>query len=179
MGRHPTNKFAQVLIGGTNKIFKKFTVKLPFPVTVEYRSLSQKRNKNYGTVIQLIRRPYSEKEQIIKDFKNSGYCVVKVHQLSTYLTELCPQCDKKGIPKIEKKDTADNRLRTWRNKKSTKLAKRPDEYWLTYYHNTEHRKCRIKQYQGREFNTFKPNKRKAIPFRKLTIENTIDVLKNQ
>jgi len=178
MGRKLKNDFVEIQIKNTNQTYRRFEVKVPFPVNVEFRPLHSKGNKHFGTVVKAINASYFEKEKIAEFFRNHGYEVVDLRQLKIWLTELCPQCGELGIPKVERKDTTDNRIRSGRyDNDRPKLAKRPDEYWVTYDHPAKSQKCRIQQYQGTESNTFKPNKFKKIDFRKFLLEDAVEFIK--
>ena len=85
--------------------------------------------------------------------------VIKVEPAVRQLIDLCPRCHKRGVPKIEKKNTRDNRQRSWRNKEQDEKSKkeRPPEFWLTYTHSKS-KKCRIRQYVNTPYPAFKQNK---------------------
>ncbi len=94
-------------------------------------------------------KPNSNLGELIKEIENEQSLkvkVIKVEPAIRQLIDLCPKCHKRGVPKIEEKDTSDNRERSWRNKEKTSpQKKREPEFWLTYTHSKT-KKCRICQY---------------------------------
>jgi len=136
-------------------------------------------NPLYGETTTYVSKPISEKKLIRKEIQKMGYKVTKIEPQIVQFTDLCPQCERRGIPKIEKKDTTDNRTRTWKNKARRDRTKRPDEYWLTYDHKTYPKKCRIVQAVNKPFPAFKKNLRKDIDIRKYYFPQVIGLLKNK
>ena len=178
MGRKTKNQFVEVQIEKSEKTFKLFHVKLPFPVNIAIRPKGPKEGKFEYFFVKTIKGLYAQKEKIRQELENFGYEIGSVKQLTTRMTELCPQCNRRGIPKIERKKTTDYHVRSWRygdNNLSPK--RRNDEYWLTYDHKINPKKCRIQQYQGLASNTFKPNKFKKINYRKYLLGGTMEELK--
>lgn len=100
----------------------------------------------------------SNLDGLIKEIESKLYKVIKVEPAVRQFTDLCPRCHSRGVPKIEKKDTHDNRVRSWRNKKQDEESKkeRPPEFWLTYTH-TKSKKCRICQYVNTPNPAYKRN----------------------
>lgn len=90
------------------------------------------------------------------------------------LIDLCPRCHMRGVPKIEKKDTRDNRERSGRYDTSITRRKRLPEYWLTYMHSKS-KKCRICQYTITPGLAYKKNK---INIEKYFFPQVIESLKN-
>ena len=114
------------------------------------------------TVREYFVKPDSKLDELIKEIEGNPSFrvkVIKVDPATRSLTDLCPRCHNRGVPKIEKKDTRDNRERSWRNKDPDEKSKkqRPPEFWLTYTH-TKSKKCRISQYVNTPYPTFKHNK---------------------
>ena len=100
----------------------------------------------------------SDLNGLIKAIESQSYKVIKTEPAVRQLTDLCPRCHMRGVPKIEKKDTRDNRQRSWRNKEQDEESKkeRPPEFWLTYTH-TKSKKCRICQYLNTPYPAYKQN----------------------
>jgi len=120
----------------------------------------------YGITSENIHLPIS-KEKVIKELRKRGYKGIKIEPATVKFTDLCPQCNRPGIPKIERKDTKDNRLWTLKNKeRSDEPKRRPNEYWLTYDHKTKPKKCRVQQLVYATRPQFKKNTRKNIDIKK-------------
>lgn len=178
MGRKIKNPWVQVQIENSDKTFKWYTVKVPFPVNIEIRPKGPKCTKIAGTFVKTVNWFFSEKEKLVTQLEKLAYEVKSVKPLSMRFTELCPQCNRRGIPKIERKNTADYHIRSGRYDNTRReLKKRPEEWWLTFDHKTRPKKCRIQQYQGLLSNTLKPNKFKKVDIRKLILEDAIEELK--
>jgi hypothetical protein len=148
LGRRPKNKFIDANLASDEEIkIKRFDVKMPFlyALTVE---TDYPNNAKMQTTWEFFLKQDSELDELIKEVENQPFKVkvIKTDQVFRQFTDLCPRCHNRGVPKIEKKDTRDNRERTWRNKENVKPKKgRDPEYWLTYTH-TRTKKCRIVQY---------------------------------
>ncbi len=183
MGRKPKSSFIQGTIAykkGTEH--KVFDVKLPYSVKVTYQvqvSANLDGSPIYGESTTYVNKPISEKTKLRKEIQKMGYKVKKIEPQIVKFTDLCPQCDRSGIPKIEKKDTTDNRARTWRNKEEKPRTKRPDEYWLTYTHKTKPKKCRIIRAVNNPYPAFKKNLRKNIDITKYYFPQVVGLLKNK
>lgn len=183
MGRKPKSSFIEGTIAykkGTEH--KVFDVKLPFSVKVTYKmqiSADLDGNPLYGETTTYVRKPISAKKLIRKEIQKMGYKVVKIESQIVQFTDLCPQCDRSGIPKIEKKDTTDNRIRNWPYKEEKLRTKRPDEYWLVYTHRDKPKKCRIIQAVNKPYPSFKKNLRKDINIRKYYFPYVVGLLKNK
>ncbi len=141
-------------------MIKKYDVQVPFlyALTVE---TNDPNNSKMQTTWEYFVKPVSNLDGLIKEIENNQSFkvkVIKVAPATRPLTDLCSRCHKHGVPKIEKKNTRDNRERTWRNKENTPTKKeRPTEYWLTYTHS-KHKKCRICQYLNTPDPAYKKNK---------------------
>ena len=145
MGRNRKNKVEESSIRfewGTE--FDLNHVKVPFWVNVTYKTPITKDKKFYGTTTVLIKKDISEKDEIIKEFQKDGTNeVLNVEEFTIRFSDLCPECDRKGIPKVERKSNEfdyHTRAETGLHKKPTD---RPDEYWLCYDHKTKPYKCRV------------------------------------
>ncbi|MEO9306698.1 MAG: hypothetical protein ABI342_00120 [Nitrososphaera sp.] len=153
MTRPPKNKFEEAYLVFDKKIIVRvFDIVVPFV---------------HKFTIGLNPSWYTEREYHIKksedmllvedDIKKQGYEIMKIEPSVRKIIDLCPKCHKRGIPKIEKKDTRDNRERTWRTKEETSPRKeRSPEYWLVYTHS-RHEKCRVRQYVNTPDPAYKKN----------------------
>jgi len=160
MGRNRKNKFEVTSIA-----FKKGTefelnqVKVPFFVNVTYKEPVTKDKKYYGTSTIMLKRDISEKDEIINEIqKDSDREVLKVEEFPIQFSSLCPDCNRHGIPKVERKSNkTDYHYRVKTRSIKTEVS-RPDEYWLCYDHKTTPKKCRIAQWDNNHF-LFKKNGR--------------------
>lgn len=178
MGRKIKNPSVEVQIENSDKTFQWYFVQVPFPVNVELEPKGPKNANLAGTFVKTVSWFFSEREKLVSQLEKLGYEVKAVKPLSMRFTELCPQCNRRGIPKIERKNTTDYHIRSGRYENTKRvIKKRTDEWWLTYDHKTLPIKCRIRQYQGLSSNTFKPNKFKKIDIRKLILEDAIEELR--
>ncbi|MBM2819835.1 MAG: hypothetical protein HW410_1517 [Nitrosarchaeum sp.] len=93
-------------------------------------------------------------QETIDKMEKSGIIIFSQKPLTHSLTSFCPQCHNHGIPKIEKKNADDNRIRTGaydipkiplHGESDFKLKKHPKLY-LAYTHG-KCKKCWIKQYE--------------------------------
>jgi len=113
------------------------------------------------TTREYLVKPDSNLDGLIKEIEGEQSLKVKVIKVEPAVrphTDLCPRCHNRGVPKIEKKDASDNRIRSWRNKEQTSLQKkREPEFWLTYTHSKT-KKCRICQYLNTPSPAYKYNK---------------------
>ncbi len=159
LGRNPINKFIEAILyfeeGGK---VKTFDVKVPFcyAMTVE---TSDPNIAKARVTWEYFLKDGSKLDELIKEIESQPFKVkvVRVEPVTRQLIDLCPRCHKHGVPKIEKKNTSDNRARSWRNKEETLEKKeRPPEYWLTYTHS-KRKKCRICQYINTPNPSYKKN----------------------
>ena len=157
LGRKPKNKFIEATLAfeeGSN--IQVYDVQIPFV----YKLTASPSDENRGYYEwEYIVKPPVDVTMLVNEIEKQGYKVTKVEPAVRKLINLCPRCHGRGIPKIEKKDTSDNRERSWRNKEQDKESKkeRPPEFWLTYIH-TKSKKCRIRQYVNTPYPAFKQNK---------------------
>jgi len=138
------DKFEEFSIDFTEESkFKVTHVSIPYWVKITYKTpISEAKNgrKIYGTT-DIILRPTNEKE-LKKEFKEKNMTIIKTEKATVQFQNFCKKCERKGIPRLEKKSNIDYHYRT--ETKSTKTdTNRPDEYWLIYYHKTPPTKCRI------------------------------------
>ena len=138
--------------------FKLYDVKVPFIHSITVEIVNPNLAKAH-TTWEYFAKSASDLEAITKEIENHpfGLKVIKIEEATRQLTDLCPRCHNRGTPKIEKKDTRDNRERSWRNKEETTRKERPPEFWLTYTH-TKSKKCRIRQYVNTPYPAYKQNK---------------------
>jgi len=183
VGRKPKNSFVEGTIAfkkGTD--LKIYDVKLPFSVKVTYKlKVSAKPDGSpiYGESETYVTKPLSEKKLIRKEIQKMGYKVIKIEAQTVKFSDLCSNCHRSGIPKVEKKDTTDNRIRTWDYKEEKPRTIRPDEHWLVYTHKTKPKKCRIQQAVNTPYPAFKKNLRKNIDISKYYFPRVIGLLKNK
>ncbi len=160
MGRYRKNKFEEASIrfeAGTE--FELNQVKTPFWVNVTYKEpISEDKNgkKLYGTTTVLIKKDISEKDEIFKAFQKDGKKVINIEEFTFRFSDLCPNCNRKGVPKIERKSNKFDyhaRVRDTFTEppKHTVKTNRPDEYWLTFDHEKKPKKCRIAQWDKNHF----------------------------
>jgi len=159
LGRKPKNTFieASLAFEEVSKI-KRYDVKMPFlyAITVE---TNDPNNAKMQTTQECFVKHDSDLDEVIEKTESQPFKVkvIKVEPAVRPLIDLCPRCHKRGVPKIEKKNTSDNRERSWRNKEKTSQKKREPEFWLTYTH-TRTKKCRICQYTNTPYPAYKHNK---------------------
>ena len=159
MGRKPKNKFEESSLAfKEDSKFRRYDVKMPFlyAITVE---TNDPNNAKMQTTWEYFVKDDSNLDVLIKNIENDPFKVkvIKVEPAVRPHTDLCPRCHGRGVPKIEKKNTSDNRERSWRNKeKTSSQKKREPEYWLTYTHSRT-KKCRIRQYVNTPYPAFKQN----------------------
>ena len=167
MGRNRKNEFEESSIAfkkGTE--FERNLVKVPFFVNVTIKDKIGKYNDGkpiYGTTTIMLKRNISEKDEIIKQLqKNSAREVLKVEEFPIQFSSLCPNCNRHGIPKVERKSNKiDYHARVSPDSDTghhITPTNRPDEYWLCYDHETKPKKCRIAQWDKNHF-LFKKNGR--------------------
>ena len=145
MGRNRKNKFEESSIGFEWETeFDLNHVKVPFLVNVTYKVPITEDKKFYGTTTVLVKSDISEKNEIIEKFqKDSDKEVLNIEPFTIPFSDLCPECDRKGIPKVEPK----NNKFDYHYKVGTRFSKtevnKPNEYWLCYDHKTKPYKCRV------------------------------------
>ncbi len=157
MGRKPKNKFIESCYAfeqGTE--FRLYDVEIPLVYSLNV-GIADPYFANAQTTMEYYFESPVDLNMLIRDVEDHGYNLLEIKEATRKLTDLCPRCHRKGIPKIEKKNTSDNRERSWRNKENTSQKKeRPAEYWLTYTHS-KHEKCRICQYENKPYPAYKKN----------------------
>lgn len=158
MGRKPKNEFTEAYLAfKENATIRKYEIKMPFlyALTVE---TNDPNNAKMQTTWEYFVKDDSNLDAMIKEIESQSFKVkvIKVEPTTRQITDLCPRCHKKGVPKIEKKNTRDNRERSWRYQEETSRRERPSEYWLVYTHS-KHKKCRIRQYMNNPNPAYKKN----------------------
>ena len=171
VGRKPKNQYLEAEIADCpNSVFRLFEVEFPFTVQVEYEVKigGNENNPHWATTSEIIYLPISEKDQIIEQCQKHGFKVVNIKPWTVKIPDICPNCNNKGVPKIEIKNTTDQRTRNWKYKEkpSESLPKRPNEYWLVFFHSPSRKKCRIQQCISTPHPAFKKNLRKQIEIEK-------------
>jgi len=167
MGRPFKNHCEEIYIGNIrDRKFGLWQVKIPFFTKVTYKivvSENKKINKKwYGTAWDPVNKPISKKDEIIKDFLEKGKEVINIEEYYIQFLDICPLCHNKGTPKIERKDTSDNRWRV-SPQNHTKIKTKPDVYRLTYTHKNN--KCIISHFDKNHF-LFKKNPKRNIELEK-------------
>jgi len=153
MGRNRKNKFDECSIRfETGTEFERNHVKVPFFTNVTYKTPITKDKQYYGTTTVLIKKDISEKDEIIKAFEKDGNNeVLNVEPFTIQFSDLCPVCNRKGVPKVEPKNNKfDYHYRSGTNTHKT-FVNRPDEYWLCYDHETKPKKCRVAKWDKNHF----------------------------
>ena len=169
MGRKPKNLYSVHNIANIqDSQFKLFEVKLPFAVEVTYEVVlnSDQKNPITGRTSEIIYKPISDVNDIFLILKKLGYKLRDIEPWTVKLTDICPDCQKNGVPRVEVKNTIDKRHRTWKYEEPHELPTRDNEYWLVYYHKSSRSKCRIQQCIATPHPAFKNNLRKQIDIEK-------------
>lgn len=164
MGRKPSNTFEDTSLAlqqGTE--FRMFDVKLPFSCKVTFETTDPKIVKMQSEEVVYI--PATEKDRISKLFELKGYRVLKIEPLTMRVPEICPSCIKRGVPKIEKKNAKDERIRNWKYRDEVPQKFKPEEYWLVFVHNSKS-KCRISKFNPLPYPTWKRKSESDIPYAK-------------
>ena len=157
MGRKRVNNSEEFTLGDNPKINNLTYLKIPFFKKVTFKEKISEDNNGkaiFGTGEQIVRYSKSTKEKITKQFQEKSLDVINFEDVTVRIPELCPQCRKLGISKIEKKSNKyDYHSRSGSSlfkdsQKPRKETKRQDEYWLTYDHKTNGKlkKCRIAKF---------------------------------
>jgi len=177
MGRKPSNKFQETSIEfkkGTE--FRLFDVKFPLLSKVTFENTDPKFAK--GQSEQVVSISASEKERITKLFADKGFLVIKIEPYTMQVPEICPTCNKKGVPKIEKKNTVDKRYRNWKFKDKISPKTRPHEYWLVFVHDSKS-KCRISRFIPLPHPSWRTQTDSKLPYTKFMFPYNFGWLKSQ
>jgi len=115
MGRNRKNEFEESSIAFKKESeFEVNQVKFPFMVNVTFKDKIGEYNDGkpiYGTTTVQYKKDISEKDEIIKEFQKDGKKeVLKVEEFTRRFSSLCPDCNRHGIPKIERKFWLKNKL---------------------------------------------------------------------
>ncbi len=153
MGRPRKNKLEEFFIANNYEVKHNLShVKIPFFLKAIYKEKIGEYNNGkpiYGTTDQIVRYLHFTKDEITKKFQEKGLEIINFEQVTVLLPDLCPQCRRTGIPKIEKYsnkyDYHPRRGSPMFRKSGTEKTEvnRPYEYWLCYDHETKPKKCRV------------------------------------
>lgn len=159
MGRPRKNESEEFFIGDNSKIKHSFSkVKVPFfnKVTLRVEIGKDKSGKSL----------YATTEQIMHESQKTEYEVINSEPLTISISDICPDCKKPGIPKIERKSNKyDYHARAGSalfDKPTHKVqVDRQDEYRLTYDHKVKDKlhKCVIAKFDQNQF-LFRSNSQK-------------------
>jgi len=152
MGRPRKNKLEEFFIANNYEVKHNLShVKIPFFLKAIYKEKIGEYNNGkpiYGTTDQIVRYLHFTKDEITKKFQEKGLEIINFEQVTIPFTDLCPQCRRIGIPKIEKySNKYDYHYNVTQDSHKIKVN-RPDEYWLTYDHkiNGKLKKCKIAEF---------------------------------
>jgi len=152
MGRHRKNKSEEFFIANNYEVKHNLShVEIPFFLKVIYKvKISEDNNRKpiYGTTDQIVRYLDYTKDEITKKFQEKGIKVINFESVTIPFPDLCPQCHRTGIPKIEKKSNKIDYHYNVTQDSHKIVVNRPDEYWLTYDHkiNGKLKKCKIAKF---------------------------------
>lgn len=153
-----------------------YNLKVPFTYSLTVETNDPKIAKA-STVWEYYVNPISDLEQLIREIESKKYKVINSEESTRKITDLCPQCHRHGIPKIEKKDNADRRVRNSKYGKESTVSKRPVEYWLSYDHKLKPKKCWISQFTSTPAPAYKYNARKNMEIEKYFFPQVIENMK--
>lgn len=177
--RQRKDKFEQVSYGFeplTEHELVQVSVQSHSKITYEMKVSEDLDGKDlYATTDQTIRTLHYTDDQIKKLFREKGMIVTKIEKATIPLPNICVKCNKKGIPRIEKKSNKDYHYRVGTRSRKTD-TNRPDEYWLVYDHQPK--KCRIAQYDKNHF-LFKNPKDKSINLQKHFFPRYLEKMKRE
>ena len=178
MGRKPSNSYQEQTIEfkkGTE--YRSFDVKLPCLSKVTFETTDPNIVKIQGAE-EILTIPPFEVEKITKLFEDKGLHVLNIEPYTMQVPELCPSCEKRGVPKIEKKNSNDNRFRIDRNFDAKEGKKRAPEYWLVFVHDSRS-KCRISQFMPLPYPSWKRQKTSNFPYMKFMLPYNYEWIKHQ
>lgn len=184
MARKTKNKSEEFTLAfrkGTES--RLYDIELPFAVNVTFQP-SIDGQLCLGITSQDVYLPFSKKDEIERKLTELGYRVIEIKPAISRVIDLCGRCNRKGIPKIERKDTSDRRARRPTHlgeiEKNKIYSKRTDEYWLTYDHKTKPKKCRIFRFVSPFASPeVKLNKKHEIKLEEFVFPHAIGYLKKQ
>lgn len=169
--------------------FRLYDVNLPEWSQVEIEVLTTEDGQSRATTTEIIGIDSTKKEKILQLYNDSphakkwGCKVLNIKPLTAKLTSICPQCHNHGIPKVEKKDTRDYRIKTGRYGVPTiglQDEVDPDykgeyafKYYLSYLHG-KGEKCWIREYIPNPHPIFKQNNKKFIDIREYFFPYCLD-----
>lgn len=189
MGRKPINNYVETSFRfeeGTE--FRLYDVDLPDWSQVEIE-ISTNEYGSRARTTEIIGIDSSKKEKILQLYNNSprakkwGCKVLSIKPHTVKLTSICPQCYDHGIPKIEKKDTTDYRIKTGRyvippigfrdEVDPDYKGERAFKYYLSYLHG-KGEKCWIREYISYPRPSFKQNNKKFFDIREYFFPYCLD-----
>lgn len=190
MGRNQLNESIEASFRfeeGTE--FRLYDVSLPEWSQVEIEISITEDGQSRATTTEIIGIDSSKKEKILQLYNDSphakkwGCKVLNIKPHTVKLTSICPQCYNRGIPKIEKKDTTDYRIKTGRydvpaivfeNEVDPNYkGKYAFKYYLSYLHG-KGEKCWTREYISYPYPTFKQNNRKFFDIRECLFPYCLD-----
>ena len=182
--RQRKDKFEQVSYGFeplTEHELVQVSVQSHSKITYEMKVSEDLDGKDlYATTDQTIRTLHYTDDQIKKLFREKGMIVTKIEKATIPLPNICVKCNKKGIPRIERKSNAiDYHARESPDSDTghhITHTNRPDEYWLVYDHQPK--KCRIAKYDKNHF-LFKNPKDKSINLQKHFFPRYLEKMKRE
>jgi len=183
MARRPKNKFQEATIAFKKDTkFKRYEVESPFATKVTYKmQIGEHKNGSpiMGETSEIVEIPFTEREKIIKRIKELGYKIIKIEPATIPLSDLCPKCMQKGVPKIERKNNKDYRVKSQSYRARERKERPPYTYWLSYQHKTKPFKHWIKQIDTTPFPRFKANKKTDdIEIWRYYFPQVVGILKN-
>jgi len=140
MGRNWKNKSSDFFINNSSNKQSLTHVKIPFFNKITFK---EKIGKHYDGSPHYANGEIITNKPIPKDMQ-----VVKSEQVAIRLYDLCPNCNKIGKPRIDKKpNNIDYHYRVG-TKTSKTQTNRPDEYFLVYDHriNGKVKKCKVTKF---------------------------------
>ena len=183
LGRKTKNKFEDSSIAlekGTE--FRLFDLALPSWTKITYRPMIDGQ-LSIAIGSEDVALPFSQKDEMIKKINALGHQVIEIKPSIMRVTDECPVCHRRGIPKIERKDAHDRRTRRPTHlgdiEKNKIYSKRAYEHWLTYDHKTRPKKCRVYQLESLESSKIKPSKTKIIKMEEFVFPYAIHYLKEK
>lgn len=144
-------------------------VKIPNYNKVTYKEkISEDLNGNpiYGEAEFYCNNFHYTKEQVIQELEKNGLEVVKFEPMTITMLVLCPNCNKEGIPKIDRRPNKydyhvyQNSIRSDDNGVTKRETNRPDDFVLTYSHKIGDtvKKCTIGKLDKNHLNIIKKGK---------------------
>ena len=157
---NPSHEFA---VGNSKQTLKLFHLKVPFPFIVDVRlqytenAVACGINDSQPIIIQ---EYFENKDKVVEQMKKDGYFIKSVRQMNFDIPEICPLCDRKGVPSIILKNTDSSyyRISTGYNvpREKQKVKGKNQPYWLKFSHKDRPKTCWVQQWYPTKQGTFKP-----------------------